>query len=228
MQRKSYGDFWHRIHKTARQRHFPLRVMFEVTYRCNFFCRHCYVPFCYRKRKELKTSEIFSILDELAEAGTFYLGFTGGEPFMRSDLMKILRYARKKGFIVIVYTNGSLINEEIAEELAALKLNKVDITLPAITCGAFEKITGTRGSHYKVFEAIKFLHKKGVPLGFKTCILKENQDQIPRIREFACSLGALHRLDDVLSRRLDGSDEPYLYRGNLKNISSENQADLCP
>lgn len=215
MKSQSYLKFWQRLHRTARAKNFPLRVMFELTYRCNFRCPHCYVPFSYRKKGELKTREVFSILDQLKEIGCFYLGFTGGEPFIRKDIMKILWRAKQCGFEIMVYTNGSLINERIAEELGRLRPNKVDITIPAMDEENFQKITGVNEARKKVFQAIELLNKNDVVLGFKTCVLKENQDQIKDIQEFAESSGALRRLDDMLSPCLDGSREPYRYRGKL-------------
>ncbi len=217
MQTRAYNKFWQQIHKSAKEKGSLLRVMFELTYRCNFKCRHCYVPESFREKRELKTKEVFSILDQLADIGCFYLGFTGGEPFMRKDIIQILCYAKKKGVEIIIYSNGSLIDEIIARELAQLKPNKVDITLPAMTEAAFEKITCSPGSYKKVFKAIGLLHKNKVNLGFKTCVLKENEAQIEDIQDFAESLGALHRLDTRLSPRLDGSKEPFRYRGSLKN-----------
>lgn len=216
MKNQPYDNFWQRLHKSAKEKHFPLRVMFELTYRCNFSCKHCYVPLGYQKYKELKTKEVFLILDQLADLGCFYLGFTGGEPLVRKDAMDIFSYAKKKGFEVIIYSNGSLINENIAQELAQLRPNKVDITIPGVSERVFDTITGSRGSREKVFKAIEFLRKNGVALGFKTCVLRENEKEIEEIKKFAQSLGALHRLDDMLSRRLDGSDEPFKFRGSLK------------
>jgi len=218
MKIQSYSNFWSKIHESAKKKGFPLRVMFELTYQCNFYCRHCYVPLSYRKYKELKTNEIFTVLEQLAKIGCFYLGFTGGEPFIREDIMDILWYAKRCGFEIIIYTNGSLINEKIADELKHLRPNKVDITIPAMSKDAFERISGLPGSRDRVFGAIDLLHKKGVNLGFKTCVLKENEDQINQIQEFTSSLGALHRFDDMLSPRLNGSKEPFKYRGRLKNM----------
>lgn len=172
------------------------------------------------KKRELNTKEVFFILDQLSAMGCFYLGFTGGEPFMRKDILDILRYAVNKGFQVIVYTNGSLINKKIAGELARLPLNKIDITIPAMHRDTFEKITQVSGSREKVFAAIELLRKKGVRLGFKTCVLKENEKEIEGIQNFTVSLGALHRIDSVLSPRLDGSVAPYKYRGQMQNSRS--------
>ena len=89
--------------------------------------------------------EIHRILDQLRDIGCFYLGFTGGEPFMRNDIMDILWYAKKSGFEVIIYSNGSLIDEKIADELADLRPNKVDITIPGMSKDVFEKISGDDG-----------------------------------------------------------------------------------
>ena len=223
MKPQSYDNFWEGIHRAAKNKGFPLRVMFELTYRCNFFCRHCYVPLSYREepeKAELKTEEIFLILDQLKDIGCFYLGFTGGEPFVREDIMDILWYSKKKGVEIIIYTNGSLINEKIASQLEHLRPNKVDITIPAMSKDAFERITGVEGSRDKVFKAIDLLHKNQVNLGFKTCVLEENENEIEEIRRFATSLGAPHRLDDMLCPRLDGSREPYRYRGQMADETS--------
>ncbi len=70
MKPQSYDNFWEGIHRAAKNKGFPLRVMFELTYRCNFFCRHCYVPLSYREKSkegELRTEEIFLILDQLKD-----------------------------------------------------------------------------------------------------------------------------------------------------------------
>ena len=199
--------------------------MFELTYRCNFTCRHCYVPQSHRKYNELKTKEVFSLLDQLKDIGCFYLGFTGGEPFIREDIMEIFWYAKRCGFELIIYTNGSLINEKIVEQLVRLRPNKIDITIPAMSKDAFDCISGISGSRDKVFKAIDLLHKNRVNLGFKSCVLKENENEIKEIENFAASLGALHRLDDMLSPRLDGSKEPYKYRGRLKNTLQAKRKD---
>ncbi|MBM3252292.1 MAG: radical SAM protein [Candidatus Omnitrophica bacterium] len=223
MKSKNYNKFWQQIHNSAKNKGFPLRVMFELTYRCNFFCRHCYVPLHYRKYKELKTKEIFSILEQLKDIGCFYLGFTGGEPFVRKDIFKILHHAKKLGFEIIIYTNGSLIDRKSADELALISPNKIDITIPAMTEIAFGQIIGANGYRDKVFKAIELLHKRKIALGFKTCILKENKSQITDIHNFVESLGAKHHLDYMLSHCLDGSKEPYKYKVSALSTDVENQ-----
>lgn len=221
MEERASPNLWQSLHNSARVKKFPLRVMFELTYKCNFHCPHCYVPFDYRKKKELKTEEVFLILDQLRDIGCFYLGFTGGEPLVRKDIFEIFRYAKRSGFEIIIYTNGSLIDKNTADFIADIRPNKVDITIPAMTQEAFERITGLAGSRNRVFRAIERLKRRKVNLGFKSCVLKENQHEIKEIQEFCASLNSRHRLDTRLTARLDGSKEPFRYRGRLGGFSPQ-------
>ena len=206
MKNQSYQKFNRTLSFGSNKNSFPLRVMFELTYRCNFNCAHCYLPVSYRRRSvdELKTKEVFLVLDQLAESGCFYVGFTGGEPFLRPDIFQIILHAKKRGMQVIIHTNASLIDEKKAGKLAKLALNKVDIGLPALEQKSFERISGKSNSFKKVFKAIEFLKREKVPLGFKTCVLKENFSQIKAIQDYAELLGVSHRLEDMLFPALDG------------------------
>jgi molybdenum cofactor biosynthesis enzyme MoaA len=198
--------------------------MFELTYRCNFKCDHCYVPLLYRKRPELATRHVFHILDQLKAAGCFYLGFTGGEPLLRSDALPILSYACRSGFEVALYTNGSLIDASLARELARLRLNKIDITVPGFSAQVFDRVTGLPGSRQKVFRAIELLHARKVPLALKSCVLPENPHEIPRIGALARSIGAFYRVNDQLSARLDGSG---LLQREGDGAGAKGRRDLC-
>jgi MoaA/NifB/PqqE/SkfB family radical SAM enzyme len=203
MRSAAYHKIWAKIHQQAKKHHLPLRVMFELTYRCNFNCRHCYVPKSWRRRKELNTAGVFDIIRQLKVAGCFFLGFTGGEIFLRPDIWQILEFSRRQGMQVILYTNASLINEQAAERIAAIGVNKVDITLPGISETVFDGLTRLKGSSQAVFSAIDYLRKYKVALGFKTCLLKANRNEIRAIEHFCDSLNCEHRLDNSPSPRID-------------------------
>ena len=195
--------------------------MFELTYQCNFSCPHCYVPFDYRgiyKPLELTTQEVFGIFTQLKDIGCFYLGFTGGEIFTRKDIIEILCYAKSLGFELILYTNGSLIDSAIARGLSRLGVNKVDITIPAMTVSAFKRVSKKAGARDAVFRAVRLLRENGVAVGLKTCLLKDNEKEIHDIQGFAASLGLEHRLDERPSLCLDGSRIPYDYRAQIISL----------
>ena len=225
----------------------PLRVLFELTYDCNFDCIHCYVPKSNRKIKSLTAKEIFLILNQLQELGCFHLGFSGGEIFLRKDILDILWYAKKKGFNIILLTNGSLINRHIAEELRKLTLNKVDITLHSLNRSHFEAISRAKGSYVKVMRAIELLHQRKVPLGIKNCFLALNRDDLQGVKEFAEKLGVVGRIgagvisssredimqqDTCVSGDRQRSDSRHLFPcragTNSMVINPQGQLKLCP
>lgn len=91
-------------------------VVFEITPRCNFNCVHCYLH-DHHCSKELSFDEIIRILDILYQNEVLFLTLTGGDVFMRRDFVDIYTYAKKKGFIVELYTNAALLDERILSVL---------------------------------------------------------------------------------------------------------------
>ena len=71
-----------------------------------------------RWQEEMSTIEVKDILKQLADAGILYLVITGGEPFLRADIIDILAYAVKLKFCVRVFTNGLLLHENIVKSLS--------------------------------------------------------------------------------------------------------------
>jgi len=117
----SYSEFGELISKKTAGRRVPLKGSLELTLQCNLRCKHCYLDGVHDGipgEQELSTEEWYDILDQLADAGTLWLLMTGGEPFARSDFLDIYTYAKKRGFLITIFTNGTLITPEIADYLA--------------------------------------------------------------------------------------------------------------
>lgn len=105
----------------------PWMVHFELTHRCNFRCIHCYtIP--EKSENELNISEIKRIICEFREIGAMGLAFSGGEIFLRSDLLDILDYASQR-HLVFLLTNGSLITRKIAFSLKEIGIYRIEISL---------------------------------------------------------------------------------------------------
>ena len=105
------------------------KAIWEITHNCNYGCSYCIFS-CDKRRVdgELTTEECFHVIDELVKNGFKHLKITGGEPFIRKDLVEILKYASKK-LIVDVSTNASLINDEIVNELNKINLKMIHVSL---------------------------------------------------------------------------------------------------
>src|SRR5437899_3341517 len=105
-------EFGHQLEAKLNGRNIPLSGQWELTCRCNLRCVMCYTD-CFNTpdmlRQELSFREIIRIMDEIREAGCLELTFTGGEPLARRDFLDIYAHAKQEGFLVTVFTNGTLV-----------------------------------------------------------------------------------------------------------------------
>ncbi|HOY64046.1 MAG TPA: radical SAM protein, partial [bacterium] len=132
----------------AKRAGLTLSAHFELTRRCNLRCRHCYV--CGGdERREMSTEQVFRALDVLADSGTLFVTFTGGEPLVRRDFFEIAERAAEKNFAVRIFTNGTLIDEAAADRIAALNPLEVGISVYGATAETHDGITMSPGSFEK-------------------------------------------------------------------------------
>ena len=220
MKIRRYRTFIRRFNTEGAKRRIPRKAMYELTYRCNFKCVHCYAKLKSEER-ELVTKEVYSILDQMRDMGVFHVTFTGGEIFTRPDILDILDYARRIGFEVSLLTNGSLITEDIADWLIERRIRDLEISFLGANRKTFEEITQESGSYEKVLNAIKMFRDKGVITMMKTCILDLNLDEADKIMELAKSLGVSFRYSQFVVPRLDCERTPTRHR-----ISPEEFIDI--
>ncbi|PYV81622.1 MAG: radical SAM/SPASM domain-containing protein, partial [Acidobacteria bacterium] len=115
----SYGEFSLGLHRYFGDKRVPVEASLEMTRRCPLECQHCYnnLPMSdlAARNRELSKEEYEQLLTELADMGVIWLLFTGGEIFARKDFLEIYTFAKQKGFLITLFTNGILINEKIAD-----------------------------------------------------------------------------------------------------------------
>lgn len=127
-----------------------LAVNLEVTARCNNNCRHCYinVPADSRvaKQKELSFEKIKDVIDEACSLGALWCLITGGEPLLRDDFEEIYIYLKKKGLLVSVFTNATLINTSHIALFKKWPPRNIDVTVYGVTEKTYEKVTQKPGA----------------------------------------------------------------------------------
>jgi len=210
-----YQGFDTNIHKKLVRDRVPLAGNFELTFRCNMNCLHCYLSASRSQRhlkRELTLDQIFKVIDELAAAGVLFLLLTGGEPLCRQDFTHIYTYIKRKGILVGLFTNGTLINRNSAKLLAELPPVDVEISLYGATKKTYESITRVPGSFDRCMRGIHLLLEEGVNLKIKTIIVNENKHEIEQMKEFAKSLGINFRYDALIIPCLTGDKTPYDHR----------------
>lgn len=211
MKETQYKNFSLRTHKKNWLLKKPNVCQFELTFGCNLHCKHCYTD-CYNKpaylKKELTTKEVKFILNKVYEAGAIWVCLTGGDPLTRGDFLDIYSYAKGKGFIISIFTNGYSMTEEIARYFKKRPPFVIEMTLNAVTEDLYEKISQVKGSFNKAMKGINLMLKEELPLKIKSEITKDNLGEVPRIKKFIKGLGLKFRPSVDLHARLNGDLAP--------------------
>src|SRR5580698_2200885 len=180
----------------------PLTVQLDITYRCNERCVHCYLD--HDDHGEMTTAEIKDILNQLSEAGVFFLTLSGGEVLMRRDFFEIVEHARRLLFNVKVKTNGVMIREAEAKRIRELGVEQVQISLYSHRPEIHDAITKLPGSLKRTIEAIRFLKSQGLKVVIANVLMAGNFFDNAGVMALAKELGVSYTLDPTITPKMDG------------------------
>ena len=181
----------------------PLSVHFDITYRCNERCVHCYLD--HDDLGEMTTAEIEDVLDQLADAGVFFLALSGGEVLMRRDFFDIVEHARRRLFNVKIKTNGVMIREPEARRLRQLGVEQVQISVYSHRPEVHDGITKLPGSLRRTIEAIRFLKLQGLKVSMANVLMTANMFDNQSVMSLAKDLGVSYTLDPTITPKIDGN-----------------------
>ncbi len=191
----------------------PIPIACETVH---LICVMCYnnLPGADRaaQAQELTLAEIKDLLDASAEAGCLWLQLTGGEVLMRPDFPEIYCYAKEKGFLIRLFTNGTMITPRIADLLSEYRPFAIEISLYGATEATYEAITRVTGSYRKCLNGIHLLLERGLPLTLKTVAITLNWHEMTALQTLCDDLGVPFRFDPDINPRLDGDQGPLRYR----------------
>lgn len=165
----------------------PFSVLFELTAKCNMNCIHCYLQNVHNSQ-QLSFDEVIQIIDILYDIGILFLTFSGGEILTRKDFGDIYLYAKKKGFLVELFTNGYLFNDEIIEMLREYPPLLVDISLYGALEDTYYKVTQIPGAFSRVIENCKKLKNAGVRVSLKSPIIDLTLSELSDMQALANEL----------------------------------------
>jgi len=180
----------------------PLNGAFELTSRCNFNCRMCYVHDKSEDksliRRELTADQWIGIAEDAREAGMLNLVLTGGEIFLRSDFKDIYERLSRMGFKITLYTNGSLIDETKAKWLGRIPPTSMEITLYGASADTYEKMCGNAAGYERTIKAVDMLMAEGINLELKMTVTYDNMGDMEQLAEFAYKRGLPLSIVDYL------------------------------
>jgi MoaA/NifB/PqqE/SkfB family radical SAM enzyme len=177
----------------------PAVVGWIVTRRCNYQCRYCRV---WESPDELDTPKALDLLDQITDAGTLVLGFTGGEPLVREDFGELVARALHRGLAVTLSTNGALVPDRI-DELTGVDLISISLEGPKDVQDA---IRGT-GAFERAIAAVEIARSRDLDVELSVTINSSNVHRIPETLELASALGLTANFQPAIVTKL-GSREP--------------------
>ena len=186
----------------------PVNLTWEMTQACNLKCRHCLSSSGHPAPDEMITSEALSLVDQIHAARVFQVNIGGGEPFMRPDFEEVLAACHKRGIMTCISTNGTLLNKDLVDRLAATRLVNIQVSIDGATRETCDAIRG-EGTFDSAIEALKLLAPTTIATSMNTVLTAQNANEIPALYEMSQSLGVSLRVSRFRpsGRGVDNWDE---------------------
>ena len=162
----------------------PVLSEIALTYRCNLACRFCYAGCgCHKKETpEMSTEQAFRILDIIRhEAQVPSVSFTGGEPVLRSDLIRIIRYAKSLSMWTNLITNGTRIGPDLAMRMKESGLDSAQVSLEAGLPELHDRIVRHSGAFRQTLYGLEALMNAGIRVHTNTTISALNRDHLSEV-----------------------------------------------
>jgi radical SAM protein with 4Fe4S-binding SPASM domain len=173
----------------------PYVVSWNLTYRCNLACEHCYLDAggaarvedeAFADRGEMSTQECFKVIDDLAAFAPECLTIlTGGEPLLRRDILDIVRHGAARGLFVVVGTNGVRITANLARLLKEAGARGLSLSLDALDPDRHDRFRAVRGAWRNTVEGAGVLRDTGLPFIVQTTVGAHNLGEIEALAGFA-------------------------------------------
>jgi radical SAM protein with 4Fe4S-binding SPASM domain len=179
---------------------------FEVTHRCLCSCLHCFLV--KTPRDELSTQEIDDLFVQLRKEGVIELAITGGEPYLRDDLPRILELAHRERFWTNLLTTGILLGPPEIRHLQRTKVKRVEMSLLGSDAGTHDTIMGYPGAFARMMNAVSLLKQADIEVGLKITVLKNNYDQLPAMQELCNQLNVRLGANMMIAPQIDGNPAP--------------------
>ncbi|BFH73146.1 radical SAM protein [Sulfurisphaera javensis] len=164
-------------------------ITWNLTYKCNLRCLHCYINASPNGEEGLSTEEALKLVDQMTEIKIPLLIMSGGEPLMRKDFFEIAEYASKKGIKLALSTNGTLISEKVAEKLKEIGFMYIGISLDSPYPEFHDKFRGVKGAFEMAIKGIRNAINAGLNVGLRFTITSKNIDYVDDYMKLALELG---------------------------------------
>lgn len=206
-----------KINADAERLEIPISCVIELTTRCNWKCKHCYLP--EHNSFGLTFEEIKKLLEDFRNIGIHKIIYTGGEIFTRRDAVEIIEYTRSQGFLVSVLSNASLISDEIAHRLRRCYISGFSMTVFSMNEDVHDGITGVKGSLKRALRGAQLMKANGNSVWIKSPVLKDNMRDIKGVQNYCKENGFAYTSSACIFPRNDGDITPMSYTMSIDELT---------
>lgn len=164
-------------------------ITWNMTYKCNLLCKHCYINASPKGEEGLSTNEALNLVDQMKELKIPLLIMSGGEPLLRKDFFLIAERASTNGIKLALSTNGTLITKDVAKKLKDLKFSYIGISLDSPYPEWHDYFRGVKGAFNMTVNGIKNALVEGLNVGLRFTITAKNIAHLDDYFKLAESLG---------------------------------------
>ena len=170
----------------------PTSGNFELTARCNFNCKMCYVHLKDNvkelMKKELTADQWLSIASDARDEGMVFLLLTGGEAFLREDFEQIYRELTKMGFLISINSNASLYGGDIRKLLKTYPPSRINVTLYGGSEETYANLCGN-ASYGKVVQNLKNMKEDKLQVRLNVSLTPDNVKDMHLINQVSKEIG---------------------------------------
>jgi radical SAM protein with 4Fe4S-binding SPASM domain len=174
--------------KDLEKKRIPISFDLDLTARCNNDCNHCYINIPAEdeesRKKELSLDQIANIAGQAVHLGTLWCLLSGGEPLIREDFEEIYVMLKRKGLLVSLYTNATLINDHHIELFKQYPPRDIEVTVYGITLETYAKVTNRPDNFEPFIRGLNRLLDNNIPVRLKTMALRSNLHEFSQIAAF--------------------------------------------
>lgn len=164
---------------------YPLSIKLNITKRCNLRCKHCFIN---NYTLRIPKDKLYSLIDDFIEHKLGSLCITGGEPLLYDGIFEVMKYVTSNNIHLMLATNGTLIDEKIADKLKDTNVNSIQFSLDGYNSVEHDFIRG-KGTFNKTIKAIQLLLDSNIKIIIASVIHKKNYDNIQKYLELCSTIG---------------------------------------
>lgn len=204
---KKLSEF--KLFNKKREKRIPLSMGLEITARCNLDCRQCYINLPVQDKKaettELNVDEINIIADDAVKMGTLWCMISGGEPLLRKDFQEIYLLLKKKGLLVSVLTNGTLLNKSHFKLFKKYPPRCLEISMYGNTPETYEYVTQSKNTFKPFKKGLDMALNSGLNVIVKAMAMKSTLKELAAMQSLISKYeNAAFVVDSLLISRIDG------------------------